>query len=91
MNMQNLIVICIVILSIGILYRYGAPYAIKYRTRHCLFKLFKWLKLDVLAKKMNPERFKKDWSACCDCNQCPPVQKENIHPVHIVRKMDMDK
>lgn len=88
--MQNLIVTCIVILSICILYRYGAPDLLKYRVRYCLFRLFTWIHADTLARKMNPDQFKNSLSQCCGCSKCPP-RKENIHPVHIVRKIKMDK
>lgn len=88
--MQNLIVTSIIIFSIGILYRYGAPTAFKYRVRYCLFSLFTRLNAQRLAKKMNPDRFKNDQSSCCGCSKCPP-QTENVHPIRIVRKTETDK
>ncbi len=88
--MQNLIVTCIIIFSIGILYRYGASYALKYRIRNGLFKLFMRMNVKGLAGKINPEQLKNNLPDCCSCSKCPP-QKENVHPIRIVKKPDMDK
>ena len=89
-NMQNLIVTCIIILSVCILYRDGASYALKYRIRSSLFRLFTWMNAEGLAKKMNPDQLKNNLPDCCGCSKCPP-QKENVHPIRIVKKTDMDK
>lgn len=88
--MQNLIVICIIIFSIGILYRYGASYALKYRFRHVLFKLFKGINATFLAKKFNPEQMKNNLPDCCGCSKCPP-RTQNVHPILIVKKTNTDK
>lgn len=88
--MQNLIVTCIIILSIGILYRYGASYALKYRIHAGFFKLFTWMNFKGLAKKMNPEKLKNNLSSCSGCSKCPS-QKNDVHPIRIVKKADMDK
>ena len=88
--MQNLSVTCIIIFSVCILYRYGASYALKYRIRHGLFKLFTLMNANGLAKKINPEKLKNNLPDCCGCSKCPP-QKETVHPIHIVKKTDMDK
>ena len=87
--MQNLIVTCIIIFSIGILYRYGASFALKYRIRNSLFRLFTWMNVEVLAKKMNPDTLKHNLPDCCGCSQCPS-QKENVHTIRIVKKPDTD-
>ena len=69
---------------------YGAAYALKYHIRNGLFKLFMRMNVKGLAGKINPEPLKNNLPDCCGCSKCPP-QKENVHPIRIVKKTDMDK
>lgn len=42
------------------------------------------------GKKNDPDQLKNNLPDCCGCSKCPP-QKENVHPIRIVKKTDMDK